>query len=156
MKVCSAVIRSILIPGLAVLFFAGFVLSATKESVPTPSEYGVYAKTATGLVRIMTNEVYDDERILYVEGNKPVHFPLNSVEYFVIYGNHDMQYLTLNELKPFEMSPLGVPRFMLGRGMPVTVQKKSNILYTVKPKGLFGRGYYALWINDSAWDFMID
>ena len=156
MRVFSAVLRIIAISGLAVLFVVGPVHSATKETVQTPSEYGVYAKTAKGLVRIMTNEVYDDQRILYIESNKPAHFFLNSIQYFVIYGNHDMQYLTLNELKPFQMTPLGIPRFMFGRDMPVTVQKKSNLLYIVKPKGLFGRGYYALWINDSAWDFTID
>jgi len=29
-------------------------------------------------------------------------------------------------------------------------------LYTIRPKGLFGRGYYALWISDSAWDFIVE
>jgi len=45
---------------------------------------------------------------------------------------------------------------MLGIDLPLDVQKKSDILYTAKPKGMFGRGYYALWINDSAWDFIIE
>ena len=67
-----------------------------------------------------------------------------------------MQYLTLNNLKPFQMTSLGVRRYMLGLALDLDVRKKSEILYTVKPKGLFGRGYYALWINDTAWDFIIE
>ena len=156
MKVLSNLLRSILVSGMAVLLFLGLALAATKENVPTPGEYGVYAKTAKGLTRILTNVVYDDQQILYIESNKPARFPLNSIEYFVLYGNHDMQYLTLNNLKPFQMTPLGIERYMLGEDLPVTVEKRSNLLYTVKPKGLFGRGYYALWINDTAWDFSIE
>jgi hypothetical protein len=45
---------------------------------------------------------------------------------------------------------------MIGPDIPLTVEKKSDLLYTAKPKGLFGRGYYALWINDSVWDFIIE
>ena len=29
-------------------------------------------------------------------------------------------------------------------------------MYIIKPKGLLGRGYYSIWINDTAWDFMLD
>jgi hypothetical protein len=154
MNLFSAFLRAIAISGLAALFLVAPVHAAKDAS--TPDEFGVYAKTEKGLVRIMTNIVYDDQQILYLESGKPPRFRLNAVQYFVIYGNHDMQYLTLNNLKPFQMGPLGTPRFMLGQDVPITVQKKSEVLYTVKPKGLFGRGYYALWINDSAWDFIID
>jgi hypothetical protein len=155
MTIFSGVLRSSAI-AILVALFAAAPLFAAKDSVPTPGEYGVYAKTAKGLTRIVTNIVYDDQTVLYVESNKPTHFALNGIEYFVIYGKHEMQYLTLNTLKPFQMTPLGVPRFMLGLEVPLTVQKKGETLYTVKPKGLFGRGYYALWINDSAWDFIVD
>lgn len=155
MSVFSALLRSIAVSCLMALLLVSPV-HAAKENVPTPAEYGVYAKTAKGLTRITTNAVYDDQQIFYLEGNKPVHFPLNSIQYFVIYGKHEMQYLTLNNLKPFQMTPLGVPRFMFGLEVPLTVEKKSEVLYTAKPKGLFGRGYYALWINDSAWDFTVD
>jgi hypothetical protein len=54
------------------------------------------------------------------------------------------------------MTSLGVRRYMLGSEVGLDVRKKTDILYTVKPKGLFGRGYYAFWINDSAWDFIIE
>jgi hypothetical protein len=155
MNVPSVFLRSIAISALAALFLTG-PAHAANESMPTPGEYGVYAKTANGLARIVTNIVYDDQRVLYLESNKPAHFPLNSIEYFVIYGKHDMQYLTLNNLKPLSVTPLGIPRFMFGLEVSLTVQKRSEVLYMVKPKGLFGRGYYALWINDSAWDFIVD
>jgi hypothetical protein len=154
MNLPSVFVRSIAVCGLAVLLFVCPAFAAKDAS--TPDEYGVYAKTDKGLVRIVTSVVFDDETVLYIESNKPTRFHLNAVEYFVIYGKHDMQYLTLNNLKPFQIGPLGIPRYMLGPDIPVTVQKKSDLLYTVRPKGLFGRGYYALWINDSAWDFIID
>ena len=155
MNVLSALLRSVGISALLALLLVG-PAHAAKENVPTPGEYGVYAMTANGLTRIITNTVYDDQRVLYFERNKPAHFPLNSIEYFVIYGKHDMQYLTLNNLKPFQTTPLGIQRFMFGRDVPLTVQKKGEVLYQVKPKALLGKGYYALWINDSAWDFIID
>ncbi len=155
MNVFSVSLRFVAISGLVALFLVSPV-HAAKENVPTPGEYGVYAKTGSGLTRIVTNPVYDDLRILYLESNKPAHFRINSIQYFVIYGKHDMQYLTLNILKPFQKTALGIERFMFGLEVPLTVQKKSDVLYVVRPKGLFGRGYYALWINDSAWDFFID
>ncbi len=155
MNAMFAVLRSILILGLVVLCLAGSAHAAS-ENVPVPQEYGVYAKTDKGLTRIITNIVHDEQRVLYLERNKPVTLPLNGVQYFIIYGKYDMQYLTLNNLKPFQMTSLGVQRFMFGIGLDLDVQKKGDILYRVKPKGLFGRGYYALWINDSAWDFIIE
>jgi hypothetical protein len=155
MRFLSLFFRSLVISCFVALFFVGFARAA-KETVQTPGEYGVYAKTEKGLTRIVTNVVFDDQRILYIESNKPARFHLNSIQYFIIYGKHDMQYLTLNSLKGFQMAPLGLPRFMLGAEVPVTVEQKNDLLYVVKPKGLFGRGYYALWINDSAWDFIVD
>jgi hypothetical protein len=155
MKIIGAAVRSILISALVALVLGGSGHAAS-ENVPVPKEYGVYAKTGKGLTRIISNIVHDDQRVLYLERNNPVSFPLNSVDYFVICGKHDMQYLTLNNLKPFQMTSLGVRRYMLGLAVGLDVRKKSEILYTVKPQGLFGRGYYALWINDSAWDFIIE
>jgi hypothetical protein len=155
MKIIGAAVRSILISALVALVLGGSGHAAS-ENVPVPKEYGIYAKTGKGLTRIISNIVYDDQRILYLERNNPVSFPLNSVQYFIIYGKHDMPYLTLNNLKGFQMTSLGVRRYMLGPEVGLDVRKKTDILYTVKPKGLFGRGYYALWINDSAWDFIIE
>ena len=84
-----------------VAFGLAGVVRAADENGPVPKEYGVFAKTDEGLTRIIPNMVYDDQRILYVESNKPAHFPLNSVQHFILYGKHDIQYLTLNSLKPF-------------------------------------------------------
>lgn len=155
MKVMGAAARFIFIVALIGLALWGSGHAAS-ENVPVPKEYGVYAMTDKGLTRIMANIVHDEQRVLYVERNKPITFPLNSVEYFVIYGKYDMKYLTLNNLKPFQMTGFGIQRYMLGLEVSLDVRKKSDILYTVKPKGLFGRGYYALWINDTAWDFIIE
>jgi len=155
MKITGAASRLMLILILAVpvLGNSGY---AAGDDVPVPKEYGVYAKTEKGLTRIISNIVHDEQRVLYVERNKPVVFPLNAVQYFIIYGKHDMKYLTLNNLKEVPPTNLGIQRYMLGLEIALEVRKRSDILYTVKPKGLFGRGYYALWINDTAWDFIIE
>ena len=47
----------------------------------------------------------------------------------------------LNNLKPFQMTSLGIRRYMFGLEVGLDVQKISDIMYRVKPKGLFGRGY---------------
>ena len=137
------------------LLLAG-LLQAAKDDVPTPKEYGVYVKTRKGTVRILTNVVFDEGGVIYLESNNPRRFQLNDVAYFIIYGKYDMTYLTLNSLALAGQSPLGRPRFIFGKETDLEVKKRGDGLYTVKPKGLFGRGYYALWINDSAWDFIID
>jgi len=155
MKIMGTAVRSILISALVALALGGSGHAAS-EDVPVPKEYGIYAKTDKGLTRIISNIVYEDQRILYLERSNPISFPLNSVRYFVIYGKHEMQYLTLNNLKPFQMTNFGVRRYMLGLDVGLDVRKISDILYTAKPKGLFGRGYYSLWINDTAWDFVIE
>jgi hypothetical protein len=135
---------------------AASLVAAVKDSVPTPKEYGVYAKTGKGLLRIIPNIVSDERGIYYLESNNPQHFPVGGVEYFVVYGQYQFQYLTLNPLVPFETTHLGINRFMFGKDIDLAITKKSDVLYTAKPKGLFGRGYYSLWIEDSAWDFIID
>jgi hypothetical protein len=137
------------------LFVAG-PADAARDDVPTPKEYGAYAKTEGGLKRILPNMVYDEKSVYFLESNSPQSFPLNSVQYFIIYGKYQMQYLTLNNMKPFRVTPFGKVGFMFGLEVEIDVKKKSDTLYTVKPKGLFGRGYYSLWIEDTAWDFRID
>ncbi len=140
---------------IAAFFLAG-PLHAAKDDVPTPKEYGVYVKTAGKLVRILPNIVFQEGAMLYVESNKPRRFLLNDIKYFVLYGKQDMQYLTFNNMLFINRSPLGIPRFIFGKDVEIEVKKRGDILYTIRPKGLFGRGYYAIWINDSAWDFIVE
>ena len=152
-------IRTVCVNVVAVVALGLFLLVQTgvaADTVPTPKEFGVYAKTSKGLKRILPNIVSDQDEVFYLEPNNPQKFPLGSVDYFVINGDYDIRYLTLNPLKPFQLSPVGNPRVMFGKDMEITVAKKGEALYTVKPKGLFGRGYYAIWINDTAWDFLIE
>lgn len=155
MKLLRTVLTCAAMPVVAALLLAG-PLHAAKEDVTTPKEYGVYVKTATRLVRVLPNIVFSEGAMLYVESNNPAHFPLKDIKYFIFYGKHEMGYLTLNNLLFVNQSPLGKSRFMFGKEVEVEVKKRSDTLYTVRPKGLFGRGYYALWINDSAWDFIVE
>lgn len=140
---------------LCVVFLAG-TLHASKDDVVTPKEYGVYVKTVKHTKRILPNIVFENDTVFYVESNNPQHFELKEVQYFIIYGKYSTEFLTLNNLLFFEQSPLGKARFLFGKDMEVDVTKKSDTLHVVKPKGLFGRGYYCLWINDTAWDFIIE
>lgn len=148
-------VRCILLSMLVAVFIVGSAYAA-KDDVVTPKEFGVYVKTDKGMKRIIPNIVFEQEGLFYVEINNPQRFLLKDVRYFVIYGKYEMDYLTLNNLLFFEQSPLGKARFMFGKDVELDVKKKSNLLYVVKPKGLFGRGYYSLWIEDSAWDFIIE
>ena len=141
---------------MALILFITLPVGAAGDAVPTPKEYGAYAKTDKGLKRILPNLVSDDSGIYYLEPNKPQSFALGSIEYFLIFGKYRTQYLTLNPLKPYQMSPVGIPRAMFGKDVEVTVTRRGDTLLTVKPKGLFGRGYYALWIEDTAWDFVVE
>jgi hypothetical protein len=129
---------------------------AKDEKVPIPKEYGVHVKTAQGLKRIIPNIVFDEKGMLYVESNNPQRFLLKDIEYFVMYGKYDMQYLTMNPLLFLSQDRFGKVRYMFGKEVPVDTAKKGTDLYMVKPKGLFGRGYFSLWINDSAWDIVIE
>ena len=135
--------------------FCGAALYA-KEDVATPKEYGVYVKMKKTTKRLLPNIVFDDKGILYVESNNPPRFPLAEVELFIIYGKYDTKYLTLNPMLFVNETPLGKSRFLFGKEVELEVAKKSDLLFTVKPKALFGRGYYSLWINDTAWDFVIE
>ena len=127
-----------------------------KEDVATPKEYGVYVKTPKTLKRLLPNIVFDEKGLLYVESNNPQRFPLAEVQQFVIYGKYEMKFLTLNPMLFVSETPLHKSRFLFGKEIELEVAKKSDVLYTVKPKSLFGRGYYSLWINDTAWDFVIE
>jgi hypothetical protein len=138
------------------VFFLAGPLHAAKDEVPTPREYGVYVRTPSKLVRILPNIVFQEGRILYIESNNPPHFSLKDVGYFVLYGKLNMKYLTFNNLVFINQTPLGKARFIFGKGVEIEVKKKNDVLYTARPKGLFGRGYYALWIDDSAWDFIVE
>lgn len=127
-----------------------------KDDKVNPKEVGVYAKTNKGLIRILPNIVFDVQGILYIESNDPVHFLLKDIEHFVIYGQYNIDVLTLNPMAFLGISPLGKPRFLFGKNVDFELKKRGNDLYSVKPKGLLGRGYYSLWINDTAWDFVLD
>ena len=155
MKVMQALVRCSAVSVLALLFLVGPLLAA-KDDVQKPKEFGVYVKTSKKLVRITPSIVFDQDSLLYMESNNPAHFSLNDVSYFIVYGNFKMQVLTVNNLLFVNQSPLGQARFMFGREVDVEVRKRGDNFYTIRPKGLFGRGYYAIWIEDSAWDFIVE
>ena len=131
-------------------------IAPAKEDVATPKEPGVYVQTAKVQKRLLPNIVFEEQGVIYLESNNPQRFPLGEMKSFVLYGKYDMQYLTLNPLMFLTQSPVGKQRYAFGKDVEIEVTKKSDLLYVVKPKGLFGRGYYTLWINDSAWDFVIE
>lgn len=81
---------------------------------------------------------------------------LKNIDYFVFFGDFQMEVLTYNALLFFGASPVGKTRYMFGKDIPIEGKEEAAKLYVVKPKELFGRGYYALWINDTAWDFLIE
>ncbi len=140
---------------LAVLCVAA-PLYAKDDKLVTPKEFGAYLKTEAGLKRLVPNVVFDENGILYLETNSPPRFPLKDVDYFVLYGKHDVQVLTVNPLLFMQASRLGKARYGFGKNVEFDLKKRGNDLYTVKPKGLLGRGYFCLWINDTAWDFIIE
>jgi hypothetical protein len=127
-----------------------------KDDFTKPKEFGVYVKTEKGLKRLVPNIVFDEKGVLFLELNNPPRFLLKDVQFFVINGKYDLKVLTLNPLLFFQPSPLGKQRYILGKAIAFDLKKKSDDLYVAKPKELLGRGYTALWINDSAWDFIIE
>jgi len=137
------------------IFFNTYDSFATEQKVIKPKEFGVYIKTKAGLIRLLPNLVLEEEGILFIESNKPPTFPLKDIQYFIIHGQYDMDVLTFNPLLFYGMS-LGKPRYIFGKDMEIIVTKQKDNLYSIKPKGLLGRGYFCLWINDSAWDFVIE
>ncbi len=132
------------------------IAAHAKEDVATPKEYGVYIKTPKTLKRLLPNIVFDEKGVLYIESNNPQRFSLGDVQQFIIYGKYDTKYLTLNPMLFVTETPLHKSRFIFGKEIEMEVAKKSDTLLTAKPKGLFGRGYYSLWINDTAWDFVVE
>lgn len=148
-------IVAVLALAISVVALYAVTLSA-KEDVATPKEYGVYVKTPKTLKRLLPNIVFDEKGVLYIESNNPQRFSLADVQQFVIYGKYEMKYLTLNPMLFVSETALHKSRFLFGKDIELAVARKSDVLYTVKPKGLFGRGYYSLWINDTAWDFVIE
>src|SRR5271157_2448327 len=149
--------RIVAVLALAILVVALYAVALrAKEDVATPKEYGVYVKTPKTLKRLLPNIVFDEKGVLYIESNNPQRFSLAEVQQFVIYGKYEIKYLTLNPMLFVSETALHKSRFLFGKDIQVEVVRKSDVLHAVKPKGLFGRGYYSLWINDTAWDFVIE
>jgi hypothetical protein len=139
----------------SVFFFAASALYS-KDDFVKPKEFGVYVKTEKGLKRLVPNIVFDEKGLLYIEMNNPPRFLLKDVQFFVIYGNYDLKVLTLNPMLFFQPSPLGKQRYVFGKEIAFDLKKRSDDIHVVKSKELLGRGYTSLWINDSAWDFIIE
>jgi hypothetical protein len=144
----------ILICILLIFIIGGSVYA--KDDKISPKEFGVYIKTDKGLKRLLPNIVFEEEGVLFVESSNPSHFLLKDVESFVFFGKYDFQVLTLNPMVLFKVSPLGKPAFIFGKAIDIEMKQIGTDLCTAKPKGLLGRGYYSLWIEDSAWDFILD
>jgi len=140
---------------MSVFLFAVTVLHG-KDDFAKPKEFGVYVKTEKGLKRLMPNMIFDERGLLFIEMNNPPRFLLKNVEFFVIYGKYDVKVLTLNPMLFFQPSPLGKQRYVFGKEIAFDMKKRSDDLYVVKSKELLGRGYTSIWINDSAWDFIIE
>lgn len=130
--------------------------AAPAKTVSGVKEPGVYVKLSKGYVRILPNIVFDEENVFFVESNSPAHYFLKDVQYFVLYGQYDMSVLTVNPMGFLKASSLGKPRFAFGKEVDVDVKPQGKDMYIVKPKGLLARGYYSIWINDTAWDFILD
>jgi len=126
------------------------------KTVQGIKDHGAYVKLAKGYARILPNIVFDEGDIFFVESNNPPHYFLKDVEYFVLYGLYDMSVLTVNPMGFVQASSLGKPRFAFGKPIDVDVKQQGKDMYIIKPKGLLGRGYYSIWINDTAWDFLLD
>jgi len=127
-----------------------------KEDIVTPKEYGVYIKTPKALKRLLPNIVFDEKGVLFIESNNPQRFPLAEIQQLIVYGKYDTKYLTLNPMLFVSETALHKSRFIFGKDIELEIAKKSDVLYSIKPKSLFGRGYYSLWINDTAWDFVVE
>ena len=126
------------------------------KTIPSIKEYGAYVKLTKGYVRLLPNIVFDEKGVFFIEPNNPPHFFLKDVEFLVVYGEYDWSVLTVNPMGFFQPSPLGKPRFAFGKEVTIDAKQQGKNMYTLKPKELLGRGYYAIWINDTAWDFLLD
>lgn len=141
---------------IAVFFFFAASFSFGKDDFVKPKEFGFYVKTDKGLKRLVPNIVFDEKGLLYIELNNPPRFLLKDVQFFVLYGKYDLKVLTLNPMLFLKPSPLGKQRYIFGKEIAYDIKKRSDDLYVIKSKELLGRGYTSFWINDSAWDFIIE
>lgn len=141
---------------LFLLCSAGLTLGAQDIKITPPGEHGAYIMTPNGLVRLLPNIVLDENGALFIEPINPPHFMLKDVQYFVLYGKHDVEVFTLNPMVFFQNSAVGRPRFVFGKDIDIGLKSQAQELHVVKPKGILGRGYYSLWINETAWDFILD
>ncbi|MEN6615646.1 MAG: hypothetical protein ABFD12_03750 [Syntrophorhabdus sp.] len=128
---------------------------AAAKAVASPKENGAYIKTNKGYVRLMPNIVFDENEIFFIEPNNPTNFFLKDVEYFVIVGPHDIAVLTINPMGMIPPSKLGKMRAAFGKAVNFDLKQQGN-MYIIRPKELLARGYYSLWINDTAWDFLLN
>lgn len=138
------------------ILLASLPLYAKDDLVIRPAAPGVYIKAGKTLARLIPNIVFDEQGLLYVESNNPPRFLLKNIEYFVFYGQYNIKYLTLNPLVFYRMSPVGKSRFKIGKDIEIDIKKTGEEVYVVRPKTLLGRGYHALWIEDTVWDFIIE
>jgi len=137
-----------------VLFLITGLPAHGKEIIP--KEPGVYVKAGKELKRLLPNIVFEEQQVIYIESNNPPRFFLKDIEYFVISGKYDLNVLTLNPLLFLQPSPLGKHRYIFGKDIPFEMKKIKEDVYSIKPRGLIGRGYFSLWINDTAWDFIVE
>ena len=127
-----------------------------KDGKSNPKEPGVYVETDKGIKRLLPNIVFNGQESVHIESNNPARFLLKDVKYFVFFGKYGLDALTKNPMVFMGPSPLGKLRFAFGIPIDFEIKQIGTDLHTVKPKGLLGRGYYSLLINDTAWDFIID
>ena len=126
------------------------------KTVPSIKEHGAYVKLTKGYVRLLPNIVFDEKGVFFIESNSPPHFFLKDMESLIVYGEHDWSVLTVNPMGFYQPSPLGKLRFAFGKEVAIDAKRQGKDMYILKPKGLLGRGYYSIWINDTAWDFILD
>ena len=138
------------------LILKGSIPLYAKNDKINPKEPGVYVETDKGLRRLLPNIVFNGQELVYIESNNPAHFLLKDVKYFVFFGKYGLDVLTINPMVFNGPSPLGKLRFIFGGTIDFEIKQIGTDLYTIKPKGLLGRGYFCLWIEDTAWDFVIE
>lgn len=151
-------VKVLMVAALCCILMGAFSLTlhAKNEKITAPKEPGAYIKTSKGLIRLLPNIVFDEGNAIFVESNNPTHYFLKDFQYFVLYGKYDLSVLTLNPMMFMQPSAVGKPRFAFGKNVDFDIKSQGKDLYTVKPKGLLGRGYYSIWINETAWDFILD
>ncbi len=151
-------LRTICVIILCLVLFAAFstAVFAKNEKVATPKEHGAYIKTSKGLVRLLPNIVFDEDGVVFVESNTPAPYFQQVVQDLVGDGQYELKVVHVNPMGFYQPSALGKPRFAFGKDIEIDVRPQGKDMYIIKPKGLLGRGYYSIWINDTAWDFMLD